>query len=342
MNPFIKKFQSQKTGSILVTGAAGFIGFHAARVLLRMGKQVVGVDSLSDYYDVSLKRSRLHELQKEFGSQFHFQQVEIQNREKMKDVWKNAHPSITHVVHLAAQAGVRHSLVDPYSYVDTNVMGHLVLLELARHEGGIKSFVYASTSSVYGSNTNMPFTEDDVTDSPMAVYAATKKCDELMSQSYAHLFRLPCTGLRFFSVYGPWGRPDMALFIFTKNIFEGKPISVFNQGQMKRDFTYVDDIVEGVISALANPPEDKKERAPHRIYNLGNGHMEDLMDYISLIEQYVGKKAKIQYEEMQPGDIPASLSDTSRAQKELGFQSKTRIVEGVRHFVEWYKNYYGA
>ncbi len=260
----------------------------------------------------------------------------------MKDVWKNAHPSITHVVHLAAQAGVRHSLVDPYSYVDTNVMGHLVLLELARHEGGIKSFVYASTSSVYGSNTNMPFTEDDVTDSPMAVYAATKKCDELMSQSYAHLFRLPCTGLRFFSVYGPWGRPDMALFIFTKNIFEGKPISVFNQGQMKRDFTYVDDIVEGVISALANPPEDKKERAPHRIYNLGNGHMEDLMDYISLIEQYVGKKAKIQYEEMQPGDIPASLSDTSRAQKELGFQSKTRIVEGVRHFVEWYKNYYGA
>ena len=342
MNPLITKFHFHPTGTVLVTGAAGFIWFHAAYQLLQLGKQVVGVDSLSDYYDVGLKKARISELTKNFPTQFRFVQAHIQDKEKMQDVWSHANPKITHVVHLAAQAGVRHSLVDPYSYVDTNVMGHLTLLELARHEGGIENFVYASTSSVYGSNTKMPFSEEDVTDSPMAVYAATKKCDELMSQSYAHLFRLPCIGLRFFSVYGPWGRPDMALFIFTKNILEGKPITVFNKGNMKRDFTYVADIVEGIMAALASPIKDEGRAPPHRIYNLGNSHMEDLTDYIAFIEKYAGKKAAIEYKEMQPGDIPASLSDISRAQKELGFQPKVRIVDGVRHFVEWYRAYYGV
>ncbi|MFN7662273.1 MAG: SDR family NAD(P)-dependent oxidoreductase [Alphaproteobacteria bacterium] len=342
MNPRIEKFQHQKMGTIVVTGAAGFIGFHVAHRLLSLGKQVLGVDSLCDYYDVSLKEARLAQLKKKFGDQFHFVKANIQDKEKMQDVWRQAHPKITHVVHLAAQAGVRYSLIDPYSYVETNVMGHLVLLEMARHHGPVENFVYASTASVYGSNTKIPFSEDDVTESPMAVYAATKKCDELMSRAYAHLFRIPLTGLRFFSVYGPWGRPDMALFIFTKNIIEGKPIPVFNQGRMKRDFTYVDDIVEGVLAALASPQKDDGTNPPHRIYNLGNSHMENLSDYIALIEQYVGKKATIDYKGMQAGDIPAALSDISRAQAELGFQPKVRIQEGVRNFVEWYKGYYGV
>ena len=342
MNPLIEKFQRQGTGTILVTGAAGFVGFHTAHRLLSLGKTVLGVDSLSDYYDVSLKEARVVELQKTFGPSFHFVKAEIQNREKMLDVWRQANPKITHVVHLAAQAGVRHSLTDPYSYVDTNVMGNVVLLELARHQQGIENFVYASTSSVYGSNTKLPFSEEDPTDSPMAVYAATKKCDELLSQAYAHLFRLPVIGLRFFSVYGPWGRPDMALFIFTKNILEGKPITVFNGGHMQRDFTYVSDIVEGIVAALSNPIKDDGKNPPHRIYNLGNGNMEDLNAYIAFIEKYVGKKATIKYTGMQPGDISASLSDISRAQKELGFEPKVRIEEGVRHFVDWYKTYYGV
>ena len=342
MNPLIEKFQQQETGTVLVTGAAGFIGFHAAHRLLSLGKEVLGVDSLCDYYDVSLKEARLAELKKTFGNQFHFVKADIQNKEKIQDVWRQANPKITHVVHLAAQAGVRYSLIDPYSYVETNVMGHLVLLEMARHNPGVENFVYASTASVYGSNTKIPFSEEDVTESPMAVYAATKKCDELMSQAYAHLFRLPITGLRFFSVYGPWGRPDMALFIFTKNIMEGKPIPVFNQGKMQRDFTYVSDIVEGIMAALAKPQKDDGTKPPHRIYNLGNSHMENLDDYIAFIEKYVGKKATIEYKGMQAGDIPAALSDISRAHAELGFQPKVRIEEGVRNFVAWYKGYYGA
>jgi UDP-glucuronate 4-epimerase len=342
MNSLINCFEQKKTGTVFVTGVAGFIGFHVAKKLLSMGKKVLGVDSLSDYYDVSLKKNRVAHLKETFGDLFYFEKGSIEDKEKMKDVWESANPKITHVVHLAAQAGVRYSLENPYSYVETNVMGNVVLLELARHQKGVENFVYASTSSVYGANEKMPFSEDDTTELPMALYAATKKCDELMSQSYAHLFRIPLTGLRFFSVYGPWGRPDMALFIFTKNIMEGKPISVFNQGDMKRDFTYVSDIVDGVIAALARPIKDDGKTAPHRVYNLGNGNIELLSDYIAYIEKYVGKKAQINYLGMQPGDIPASLSDITRAKKELGFDPKVRIEEGIKNFVAWYKEYYKA
>lgn len=255
----------------------------------------------------------------------------------MKAIWMQAKP--THVVHLAAQAGVRYSLENPYSYVDTNVMGNLVLLELARHHGPMTNFVYASTSSVYGSNEKMPFSEGDRTDSPMALYAATKKCDELMAEAYNHLFHIPLIGLRFFSVYGPWGRPDMALYIFTKNILAGEPITVFNHGNMKRDFTYVDDIVTGILAALARPA-GTPDQPKHRIYNLGNSNQENLSDYIALIEAYTGKKAKIHNVGMQPGDIPASLSDIKRAQNELDFKPQIRIDEGVRRFVSWFRDYH--
>mgnify|MGYP001468436731 CR=1 FL=1 len=340
MNTSITQFQRNETGTILVTGVAGFIGFHTANALLRLGKKVLGIDSLSDYYDVNLKKARVRVLADAFPDLFSFKKAEVQDKELIEKIWIAATPQITHVVHLAAQAGVRYSLENPYSYVDTNVMGNVVLLEMARHHGPLKNFVYASTSSVYGANEKMPFSEEDATDRPMALYAATKKCDELMAQAYSHLFRIPTIGLRFFSVYGPWGRPDMALYIFTKNILAGKPITVFNNGDMKRDFTYVDDVVDGIVAALACPIKENPKTVPHRIYNLGNSHQELLSDYIHLIEQYAGRKAIIEYTGMQPGDIPASLSDISRAQKELGFSPKVRIEEGVRNFVSWFKEYH--
>lgn len=340
MNPYIQKLSTEHSGPILVTGCAGFIGFHVTQALLGLGKTVVGVDALTPYYDPQLKKDRRDMLHQRFPETFHFHNVLIQDRDAMAQVWSSAPTSITHVVHLAAQAGVRHSLEDPYSYVDTNVMGHLVILELARrHREHIKNMVYASTSSVYGSNDKMPFSENDITESPMALYAATKKCDELMSQAYAHLFRIPLIGLRFFSVYGPWGRPDQALFIFTKNILEGKPIPVFNHGDMKRDFTYVDDIVNGVLAALGKPIEDDGVSAPHTIYNLGNGQLRLLSDYIGLIEHYLGRSATKELFPMQPGDIPAALADITKAEADLGFTSKTRIEEGVKSFIEWYRSY---
>ncbi|UNM06156.1 MAG: SDR family NAD(P)-dependent oxidoreductase [Holosporaceae bacterium] len=340
MNKWIKQLQQAETGTILVTGAAGFIGFHTAKALLELGKKILGLDSLSDYYDVNLKKDRVRYLEERYPENFSFVKAEVQDRVAVSKLWKEAHPKITHVVHLAAQAGVRYSLENPYSYVDTNVMGNVVLLEMARHHGPVENFVYASTSSVYGANEKMPFSEEDTTDRPMALYAATKKCDELMAESYSHLFRIPTIGLRFFSVYGPWGRPDMALYIFTKNILEGKPITVFNHGEMQRDFTYVDDIVEGVVAALARPVKDDGKSVPHRIYNLGNSNQEVLADYIKLIEKYAGRKAEIDYVGMQPGDIPASLSDITRARKELDFSPKVRIEEGVRNFVDWFKDYH--
>lgn len=340
MNKWIKQLQEAETGTILVTGAAGFIGFHTSQALLKLGKKVLGLDSLSDYYDVTLKKNRVKYLEENFPANFTFKKAEVQDRGAVHEIWTKAHPKITHVVHLAAQAGVRYSLENPYSYVDTNVMGNVVLLEMARHHGPIENFVYASTSSVYGANEKMPFSETDETERPMALYAATKKCDELMAEAYSHLFRVPMIGLRFFSVYGPWGRPDMALYIFTKNILAGKPITVFNHGDMKRDFTYIDDIVDGIIAALARPVQDEGKRPPHRIYNLGNSNQELLSDYIDLIEQNAGRKAEIKYVGMQPGDIPASLSDISRAQKELDFQPKVRIEEGVKRFVAWFKDYH--
>ena len=321
----------------IVTGVAGFIGFHVAQTLLKEGHNILGIDSFSDYYDVSLKEARLKILQEEFPDRFVFHKGDISKRAEIESIWQSSEKPVTRVVHLAAQAGVRYSLENPYEYVTTNVMGHLVLLECARHQTGFKNFVYASSSSVYGANTEIPFSEEHRVEQPMALYAATKRSDELMSRSYAHLFKIPATGLRFFTVYGPWGRPDMALFIFTKKILAGEPIPVFNHGKMKRDFTYIDDIVSGVIAALKNPQTGD---VPHRVYNLGNHKSEPLMKYINCIEQELGKKAECDLLPMQPGDVPESFSDISRAKEELGFEPKTNIEQGIKNFIAWYKSYY--
>ncbi len=325
--------------SVLLTGVAGFIGFHVAQVLLRAGHFVIGIDNVSPYYDTALKYARLKILQETFPETFVFCKGDIADRPWVEHIWKSAQRPIARVIHLAAQAGVRYSLVNPYEYVTTNVMGHLVLLEQARHQENFKHFVYASSSSVYGANEEIPFSEAHRTEKPMALYAVTKKSDELMSRSYAHLFKIPGTGLRFFTVYGPWGRPDMALFIFTKKILAGEPIPVFNNGKMKRDFTYVDDIVAGIIAAFNNPPSGD---VPHKVYNLGNHKSEPLMRYIQLIEQELGKKAIYDMQPMQPGDVPESFSDITLAQKELGFSPKTNIDQGIKNFVAWYRSYYGV
>jgi UDP-glucuronate 4-epimerase len=328
-----------KEESVLLTGVAGFIGFHVAQLLLREGYFLIGVDSISTYYDTSLKYARLKILKETFPDTFIFCKGDIADRSFMEHIWHSVERPITRVVHLAAQAGVRYSLENPYEYITTNVMGHLVLLEQARHQKDFKHFVYASSSSVYGANEEIPFSEEHRTEKPMALYAVTKQCDELMSRSYAHLFKIPSTGLRFFTVYGPWGRPDMALFIFTKKILAGEPIPVFNNGQMKRDFTYIDDIAAGVVAAFENPPAGD---VPHKVYNLGNHKSEPLMRYIELIEKELGKKAQYTMLPMQPGDVPESFSDITRAQKELGFEPKTNIDQGVKNFVEWYRSYYAV
>lgn len=328
-----------QTESILVTGVAGFIGFHVARRLLEQGTYVVGIDNLSDYYDVGLKYDRLGVLKKEFPQTFLFVKADITDRSSIDTLWRTVVHPITSVVHLAAQAGVRYSLENPYEYINTNVMGHLVLLEQARHQKGFKNFVYASSSSVYGANEEMPFSEKHRVDQPMTLYATTKRSDELMARSYAHLFKISAVGLRFFTAYGPWGRPDMALFIFTKKILAGEKIPVFNNGEMKRDFTYVDDIVQGVVGALDTPPQGE---VPHKVYNLGNSKSEPLMRYIECIEKELGKKAEYSFLPMQPGDIPESFSDSSLAQEELGFSPKTDIDQGVKSFIAWYKSYYNV
>lgn len=323
------------THPILVTGAAGFIGFHTALSLLKSGKTVVGVDNMSAYYNVQLKKDRLKLL--EAFDHFHFHEVDISHREAMEKVW-HSHAPIHQVIHLAAQAGVRHSLVDPFPYITSNVMGFMVILELCRHQPNFQHLVYASTSSVYGTNKEMPFTETQRTDSPMSLYAATKKSNELMAQSYKHLYNLPVTGLRFFTVYGPWGRPDMSAFKFIKAMLAGEPIDVYNHGNMARDYTYIDDIVSGILGALNHTPS-KTEGLPHPVYNLGNNRSESLMEFIGLLEKSLNKEAIKNFLPLQDGDVPMTSADISGAQKDFGYMPTTPITEGIPRLVSWYLDY---
>lgn len=321
---------------ILVTGAAGFIGFHTATRLLQEGHEVVGVDNLNDYYDPSLKEARLEQLGN--FQNFTFVKEDIANKAGMEALWRE-HGPFLEVIHLAAQAGVRYSLENPYSYITSNCMGHVTVMEMCRHTPGFKHLVYASSSSVYGGNKKLPYSVADSVDHPISLYAATKRADELMSHTYAHLFGLPQTGLRFFTVYGPWGRPDMSLFIFTKAIMEGKKVPVFNHGQMKRDFTYIDDIVSGILAALKNPPSAEEGKAPARVLNIGNTRSENLMDFIRLIEREVGKTADIEFMEMQPGDVTETYADIEETTALTGYKPTTTIEQGIPRFVAWYKAY---
>ena len=324
--------------TVLVTGAAGFIGYFTSKALLDSGRRVIGVDNLNDYYDFSLKQARLKNLQGQDG--FSFSQLDIADRDAIHALFK-ANPDINEIIHLAAQAGVRYSLINPYTYTRSNIEGHLVLLEAARHLDGLKHFVYASSSSVYGDSSEVPFHTENPTDTPVSLYAATKKSMEMMSHAYAHLYRMPLTGLRFFTVYGPWGRPDMAYYSFTKKILAGEAIPVFNNGEMRRDFTYIDDIVTGVLSCLDKPPSDE-ETPPCRIYNIGNNKSENLMDFIAEIEKALGKKAQIYFQPMQPGDVKETLANIDAMQNDFGFKPTTGIDVGIPHFVEWYKSFHRA
>ncbi len=322
---------------ILVTGAAGFIGFHTSLRLLESDESVVGIDNLNDYYDVTLKEARLEELKK--FDRFKFVKMDIADNASMENLWTEEGP-FTRVIHLAAQAGVRYSLENPHAYINSNIVGHLNVIERCRHTENFEHLVYASSSSVYGGNKKTPFSVQDRVDNPVSLYAATKKSDELMSHAYSHLFRIPQTGLRFFTVYGPWGRPDMALFIFTKAIFENKPLPVFNNGNMKRDFTYIDDIVTGILGVLNNPPNADNDEAPSRVLNIGNNNSEDLMDFVKLIETELGKKATIDFQPMQAGDVRETYADITETTAITGYQPTTNITEGIPKFIEWYKKYY--
>jgi UDP-glucuronate 4-epimerase len=321
---------------ILVTGAAGFIGSHVAKALLARGDAVLGVDNVNDYYDVALKEARLAQLKADQA--FTFRKLDISDHAAMLALAKEF-PGISGIVHLAAQPGVRYSLINPYAYVQANVMGHLTMLETARALPGLRHFVYASSSSVYGSNTKMPFCVGDPVDQPNSLYAATKRADELIGHTYAHLYGIPSTGLRFFTVYGPWGRPDMAPMLFARAISASEPIKVFNRGEMWRDFTYIDDIVDGVLRALDRPASGTP---PHKIYNLGNHRSEKLTDFIAAIEQALQKKAVIQLEPMQPGDVQATYADIEASRRELGFSPETPMSVGIPKFVDWYRDFYGA
>ncbi len=323
--------------TVLVTGTAGFIGFHTSKALLARGERVIGVDNLNDYYAVSLKEARLAALEGEAG--FRFERLEIAERGALTALTARQ-DDITGVIHLAAQAGVRYSLVNPHAYIEANIGGQLEVLEACRRLPRLKHLVTASTSSVYGGNTKLPFAVDDRVDSPHSLYAATKKADELMSHCYAHLHRLPVTALRFFTVYGPWGRPDMAAWLFTEAILAGRPIRVFNHGDMRRDFTYIDDVVAGVLAALDRPPADDGREPPFRIYNLGNHRSELLTRFIAILEAALGRKAEIALEPMQPGDVPATYADISETTRDLGFSPTTTIDEGLPRFVEWYRRYH--
>lgn len=321
---------------VLVTGAAGFIGAAVAQALLARGDAVIGVDNLNDYYDVALKQARLARLTP--NKAFSFHQIDIADRDRMLKLATDF-PGITGIVHLAAQAGVRYSLVNPYTYVTSNVMGQVVTLELARALPNLKHLVYASSSSVYGANQKTPFAVGDAVDHPNSLYAATKRVDELFGHAYAHLYGIASTGLRFFTVYGPWGRPDMAPILFARAISAGEPIKVFNRGEMWRDFTYIDDIVDGVLRALDRPPT---ARPPHALYNLGNHKAEKLTDFIAEMEKALGKKAQMILEPMQPGDVPATYADIAASQRDLGFEPATPINVGIPKFVDWFKGYYRA
>lgn len=332
---------------ILVTGAAGFIGFHVATRLLERGDAVHGLDNLNDYYDPTLKDARLGRLHR--FDQFTFEKTDIADADAIKALF--AKGKITGVVHLAAQAGVRYSLVDPQAYVDSNITGFLNILEACRHYG-VGHLVFASTSSVYGLNTKQPFSEHQSVEHPVSFYAATKKANELMAHTYAHLFGVRTTGLRFFTVYGPWGRPDMALFKFTKGILAEEPIPVFNRGEMIRDFTYIDDIAEGVVRVLDHPaegdpqwdgtnPDPARSLAPYRVFNIGNSRPVPLMEYIAALERALGRKAKLDLLPMQPGDVQSTMADVTELEKATGYRPATTVEDGVARFVAWYREFYG-
>lgn len=324
--------------TILVTGVAGFIGYHVAEALLERGEEVVGLDIVNDYYDVKLKEARLDRLDNR--SKFMFHKVDLACHEATAEVIAK-YKRIDRIVHLAAQAGVRYSLTNPEAYLRSNLIGHATILEIARHLPECSHMVYASSSSVYGGNTKLPFSVNDRTDTPISLYAATKKSDELMSYCYSHLYGLPQTGLRFFTVYGPWGRPDMAMYIFCKNISAGEPIPVFNNGDMARDFTYIDDIVKGVIATLYKPPCGSDDNVPHRLFNIGNQKAESLMRMIELIEIALGRKADIDFQSMQLGDIKESFADINSISDLTGFKPETTIEIGIPKFVDWFKKYEG-
>jgi len=331
---------------VLITGTAGFIGSTLAIRLLERGDEVIGIDNLNDYYDVSLKEARLERVKA--YDKFTEVRINIEDRAAMENVFKQHQPQ--RVVNLAAQAGVRYSLVNPHAYIDTNIVGFVNILEGCRHNG-VEHLVYASSSSVYGANTNYPFSIHNNVDHPVSLYAASKKSNELMAHTYSHLFNLPTTGLRFFTVYGPWGRPDMALFMFTKNILAGKPIDVFNYGDHKRDFTYIDDIVEGVVrtldhTAVPNPdwtgdhPDPGTSKVPWRVYNIGNNNPCDLLRYIEVLENCLGKKAEKNLLPLQAGDVPYTYADTSDLMEDVGYKPDTSVEDGIARFVAWYQDYY--
>lgn len=324
--------------TVLVTGAAGFVGMHVSRALVARGEQVLGVDNLNSYYSPALKQGRLRQLERLDG--FRFQRVDIADAEAMTALAAEHGSAITGVIHLAAQAGVRYSLEKPYDYVRSNLEGHMVVLETCRHHlPALRHLVYASSSSVYGGNTKVPFSVEDRVEQPVSLYAATKRSDEILSQAYAHLYRIPQTGLRFFTVYGPWGRPDMAYYSFTDAIATGRPITLFNHGKMRRDFTYIDDIVDGVIRALDRPPQSG-EGAPHRIYNLGNNQPVELERFVQAIEAAIGSKAEIRYAAMQPGDVVETFADIEATRRDLEWSPSTPIEEGLRHFAAWYTEFH--
>jgi UDP-glucuronate 4-epimerase len=329
--------------TILVTGAAGFIGFHTANALLARGEEVIGIDNLNPYYDVRLKQARIDRLCSTHGKAFKFMRVDFSNSAAVKRALSGS--DIHRIVHLGAQAGVRYSIKNPAAYVRANVVGHINILELARARQ-VRHLVYASSSSVYGSSQTSPSRVDDRTDRPCSLYAATKRADELMSESYSSLFRIPATGLRFFTVYGPWGRPDMAMWLFTDAIIRGRHLNLYNAGAMRRDFTYVDDIVQGVLASLDHPPlDDECEKSggstsPHAIYNLGNYGSEDLLDLVHLIERSVGREARIRVRPMQAGDVRETSADLTATKRHLGFEPHVSIHEGVPLFVDWFKQYH--
>ena len=329
--------------TVLVTGAAGFIGYHVAERLLARGDDVIGVDVVNDYYDPTLKRARLAQLGERYGDRFRL--VEVDFADDLALERGLGDDGFDRIIHLGAQAGVRYSIENPRAYVRSNLVGHVNLLEVAR--GRNVPMVYASSSSVYGGNRTLPFRVEDRVDHPMSLYAASKKADELMSETYAHLYRLPLTGLRFFTVYGPWGRPDMAMWIFAKAIYEGRPIPLFNGGKMRRDFTYIDDIVSGVVACADTPPaDDGAEKAggshdPHALYNIGNNRSEDLMRMIELLEQSIGRKAELELLPMQAGDVRETYADISAIQRDLGYAPTTTIDVGVPAFIDWFRSYHG-
>ena len=323
--------------TVLVTGAAGFIGYHVALALLDRGEAVVGLDNLDPYYDVSLKEARLARLARKPG--FVFERVDIADRDAV-DAAIGRHPAITGVVHLAAQAGVRYSLTHPHVYVQTNIVGHLAVLDACRRLGRLDHVVFASSSSVYGANTKLPFSVDDPVDKPISIYAASKRAGEMISHTYSHLYGIPQTGLRFFTVYGPWGRPDMAAFIFTRKILAGEAVPLFNQGDMRRDFTYIDDTVRAVVACLDRPPAGPG--VPFRVYNVGNHRAEPIRRLIEIIEAAVGRTAKIELLPMQTGDVRETFADIEATRRDFGFEPTTSIDVGVPRFVEWYRRHYGV